>query len=258
MRRWVVALAASVVITATIGCGDDAQQTPTQQVAGTHPPATTQTPTAPPPPAPRPIGQRAVRFVRAYYALLNHRDFDAAWARLSEAMRSKLGPQSLWEDGYALTEGTEVAAASILAQTPTTTTVAVTLHSDDLDVCGDHVPQTFDSRWQLRLSGGELSPTAINNEKVAGGEPVRDPDQCPDYAPVHVPPDYSPPEGFFPAPDYSSPGVAPYEAPPDFCQVNSCIPNFPNGTGYPVQCADGEWSQSGGRQGACSWHGGVD
>lgn len=30
-----------------------------------------------------------------------------------------------------------------------------------------------------------------------------------------------------------------------------------DGTGYSVQCADGVWSNSGGRQGACSSHGGV-
>ena len=35
------------------------------------------------------------------------------------------------------------------------------------------------------------------------------------------------------------------------------IPNYENGTGYRVQCADGMYSQSGGRPGACSGHGGV-
>jgi hypothetical protein len=35
------------------------------------------------------------------------------------------------------------------------------------------------------------------------------------------------------------------------------IPNYDNGNGYPVECADGMWSQSGGIQGACSSHGGV-
>jgi hypothetical protein len=34
------------------------------------------------------------------------------------------------------------------------------------------------------------------------------------------------------------------------------IPNYDEGNGYPVQCADGKWSQSGGIQGACSGHGG--
>lgn len=41
-----------------------------------------------------------------------------------------------------------------------------------------------------------------------------------------------------------------------FCSTHTCIPNFSNGTGYVVQCADGEWSHSGGRPGACSGHGG--
>lgn len=42
----------------------------------------------------------------------------------------------------------------------------------------------------------------------------------------------------------------------DFCSSHDCIPNFSNGRGYPVQCADGTWSDSGGIQGACSGHGG--
>jgi hypothetical protein len=41
-----------------------------------------------------------------------------------------------------------------------------------------------------------------------------------------------------------------------FCDTHTCIPNFPNGNGYIVQCSDGEWSHSGGLSGACSWHGG--
>jgi hypothetical protein len=35
------------------------------------------------------------------------------------------------------------------------------------------------------------------------------------------------------------------------------IPNYDQGTGYRVQCADGMYSHSGGRPGACSHHGGV-
>lgn len=35
------------------------------------------------------------------------------------------------------------------------------------------------------------------------------------------------------------------------------IPNYDNGRGYRVRCADGMYSQSGGRPGACSGHGGV-
>ena len=39
--------------------------------------------------------------------------------------------------------------------------------------------------------------------------------------------------------------------------VGRNIPNYDNGTGYRVQCADGMYSQSGGRPSACSGHGGV-
>lgn len=41
-----------------------------------------------------------------------------------------------------------------------------------------------------------------------------------------------------------------------FCSTHTCIPNFPDGNGAVVQCADGEYSHSGGLSGACSSHGG--
>lgn len=43
----------------------------------------------------------------------------------------------------------------------------------------------------------------------------------------------------------------------DFCETHSCIDYFDEGVGSIVQCADGMWSHSGGRPGACSHHGGV-
>ena len=42
-----------------------------------------------------------------------------------------------------------------------------------------------------------------------------------------------------------------------FCTTHRCIPSFNEGTGTIVQCADREWSHSGGRPGVCSRHGGV-
>jgi hypothetical protein len=42
-----------------------------------------------------------------------------------------------------------------------------------------------------------------------------------------------------------------------FCTAHQCISSFERGTGTIVQCADGEWSHSGGRPGVCSRHGGV-
>jgi hypothetical protein len=41
-----------------------------------------------------------------------------------------------------------------------------------------------------------------------------------------------------------------------FCDTHACISDFDNGVGSIVQCADGEWSHSGGIQGACSGHSG--
>jgi hypothetical protein len=41
-----------------------------------------------------------------------------------------------------------------------------------------------------------------------------------------------------------------------FCATHACIPSYSEGDGYRVECADGEWSHSGGEQGACSDHGG--
>jgi hypothetical protein len=54
-----------------------------------------------------------------------------------------------------------------------------------------------------------------------------------------------------------SAGSYTHAADAQFCTAHSCIPNFPNGSGYIVQCADTEWSHSGGLSGACSDHGGV-
>lgn len=54
--------------------------------------------------------------------------------------------------------------------------------------------------------------------------------------------------------------IAMYEGtrnpPAAFCYVVACIPNFWNGRGYVVMCADGMFSKSGGIRGACNYHGG--
>jgi hypothetical protein len=62
-------------------------------------------------------------------------------------------------------------------------------------------------------------------------------------------------------PDYDDPGYdLSYDdgdPKPDTGEYGDEIPNYDNGRGYRVQCADGMYSQSGGIQGACSGHGGV-
>jgi hypothetical protein len=46
------------------------------------------------------------------------------------------------------------------------------------------------------------------------------------------------------------------DPPDDFCSYFDCIDNFWKGVGYVIQCKDNMFSQSGGRQGSCSYHGG--
>ena len=54
-----------------------------------------------------------------------------------------------------------------------------------------------------------------------------------------------------------TPGNLIYNPPSTFCSYFNCIPSFWNSTnGYVVECADATFSHSGGRSGACSYHGG--
>lgn len=73
----------------------------------------------------------------------------------------------------------------------------------------------------------------------------------PQTGPRRYAPD-SPPVAEEPSPTYDEDIP---EEPPTAPGEN--IPNYENGRGYRVQCEDGTYSQSGGIQGACSWHGGV-
>jgi hypothetical protein len=57
-------------------------------------------------------------------------------------------------------------------------------------------------------------------------------------------------------PAVEGPGSYSHATDSQFCATHVCIANFVNGRGYIVQCLDGEWSHSGGIQGACSYHGG--
>lgn len=67
----------------------------------------------------------------------------------------------------------------------------------------------------------------------------------------------TPAESYTPPPAYTPPADTTPDTTAPFCETHDCIPNYPNGRGSTVQCADGSYSQSGGIQGACSHHGGV-
>lgn len=89
--------------------------------------------------------------------------------------------------------------------------------------------------------------------------PTATPTPTPTPAPPPAPP---PPQNLCGAP--SNPwgynfcgGALIYSPPANFCSYFNCIPSFWKSTnGYVDQCNDGTYSHSGGRQGACSYHGG--
>jgi hypothetical protein len=131
--------------------------------------------------------------------------------------------------------------------------VHVRLRTVDEDACGDKVAQRFEGDWGLSRSHGNWTADAVDLARTSGSPPMSDPADCLDNSdggdlggdPSDLPPDAS-------VPDYTPPDDS-----ADFCDTHDCIPNFDNGNGSIVQCSDGERSQSGGIQGACSQHGGV-
>lgn len=65
-----------------------------------------------------------------------------------------------------------------------------------------------------------------------------------------------PPPNSTPESTVEGPGSSSHATDAQFCSTHECIENFGSGHGYIVQCADGQWSHSGGLSGACSDHGG--
>ncbi|ADD40099.1 hypothetical protein [Stackebrandtia nassauensis] len=57
--------------------------------------------------------------------------------------------------------------------------------------------------------------------------------------------------------NYCGTGGVVHDPPGDICFYFECIDYFDEGKGYMVACDDGMVSMSGGRSGACSYHGGV-
>lgn len=252
-RPFVVVLIAALA--AETGCGTEDGDARRAHTTVSPPPTTMPNPTLDPPA--RDYSREAERFVRSHYRTLNRREFEEAWEHLSPEAQATLGPFQQWVSGYELTEGTTPATVAALNADSRHARVSVELNSDDLDECGNHVPQHFEGTWTLRRTAGKWSAVSAVITKTGGGEPVRDPAQCIDWTTVDPPTGYEPPDAGFtylPNPD---PGEPLYLPPADFCATHDCIPNFYNGTGYPTQCADGTWSNSGGRPGACSWHGGL-
>ena len=222
---------------AALGCGESSPSEPSTEQAQTA----TQLPAT--------QGELAVQLVRRHYQQLNRGRFGDAWQNLSSQLQEESGGYHDWREGYAFTEGTYIERASATSEAAQTVSVEVEFNSDDLDACGNHVAQQFEGVWHTVIGA---SPSLADAEivKTGGGDPIRDVGLCPAVV------EPTPPTADY-AEQYREELGDSYEPALDFCDTHECIPNFGNGRGYPVQCEDGTWSQSGGIQGACSWHGGV-
>ena len=135
---------------------------------------------------------------------------------------------------------------------------------------GAHIAVT--GAWVLDLDHGWLEihpvaafgppPTAASPSPTAVQAPPSAAPPPPPPAPAPAPPPPPPPQNLCGAP--ANPwgynfcgGSFIYSPPSNFCSYFSCIPSFWRSTnGYVDECRDGTYSHSGGRSGACSYHGG--
>jgi hypothetical protein len=196
--------------------------------------------------------------VRDYYGDLDSKRLEAAWSRLSPAVRAHLGGYAMWSEGQTGTTAVTVTSVHTDRVSTTSASVAVALRTTSVDVCSRTVHQTFAGTWTLARHSGHWVATNLHIEKTGGGTERSDYSECdaagansgsPETAPDYVPDDSDVPVD----PDVPSAG----SDDSSFCDIHDCIPNFDNGNGSVVQCEDGTYSHSGGIQGACSHHGGV-
>jgi hypothetical protein len=210
--------------------------------------------------------------LKPYYARLFTADVPAAWNQERDEQGTTARTTSQWRDPtdsntsvlIDTSEGEDYTpqqkAESVRAQTSRASSYREISFAPtqlggrdgwewDFEVSGDRRVDYFVSACNTAFAVlGSTSPERFDGlqrafRDVAGSVAPN----CPDAgAPPNPVPLSGPPE----VPPSSS-------VPQSFCETHRCIPNFPNGTGSVVQCNDGTYSHSGGRPGACSWHGGV-
>jgi hypothetical protein len=182
----------------------------------------------------------AKRYVTRYYESINVSDYRAAWKRMPTAARSHAGSFAAWKAGYGQTMSSDATNVSATMAGQTSATVTVALRATDLDACADEVRQRFAVTWKLARSGSGWAATSLTARKVSGRSPTTDASSCDEVLDEPLPALSDDPD--------SSVG---------FCEIHDCIENFESGSGSIARCADGMYSHSGGRQGACSGHGGL-
>jgi hypothetical protein len=198
--------------------------------------------------------------VRGYYGNLDAKRLATAWARLSPAVRGQLGGYETWSAGQQSTTAVTVTSVHAVRASKASALVEVALRTTSVDVCSRTVHQRFAGTWALARANGRWVAASLHIEKTGGGTERTDYTECDDTgsrtgSPATAPDSSATPPDY--APDDSDVPDAGTEDDPGFCDTHDCIPNFDNGNGSIVQCADGTYSHSGGIQGACSHHGGV-
>ena len=216
--------------------------------------------------------ERAVEgSVRDFYAEVGFGEYDAAWGRLTESVQETLGGFDAWQAGYGSSVSTRASSIEAVEASPRRAVVLFKLRSKDIDACADPVVQRFAGRWELAKVGRHWRATAISAEKVAGGTPIASVEDCPGYGEdiQALSGESGPDLGSAPSDGYAYPdepdyGYDPYEDPdygysPDdeYGADAPTTEDFGSGHGSVGLCEDGTLSDSIGRQGACSHHGGV-
>jgi len=161
---------------------------------------------------------------------------------------------------------TAVTSIATLAVTPNTTTTALAVQTTTVMIANASTPQPA-LQEQLTTPIPATVTVAPPTTTAIPAPPTETLIPAPPTATsVPAPP---PTATLIPAPQYPAVGGNPYgytlvntgkliySPPSDICNYITCIPSFWQSTkGYVDQCSDGMFSHSGGRQGACSHHGG--
>ncbi len=207
----------------------------------------------------------AVRVVRGFYAAIDDEQFLRAWSRLSPDLQSQFGGYEQWKAGYesAVSSEVEGAVGRALDAQGDRVDVRLSLRAVDVDACSRRVAQRFEGTWRLSRSSGLWRAQRISMRKTGGGtvrtsvthcpEPV-DPSSVlgPSPAPSYDPPSFDPP-----AVPYTRPRDSDYTDRNGTYNGTPTTRDFGSGRGSVGRCSDGTLSDSIGRPGACSHHGGV-
>lgn len=229
--RW---LAAGLLVVGILGMGACSGSTPSRpQAAASETSTPPLSPSAPatrriPAPGPSSVQPAPVTpdaVVLAYFQAINDHNYAEAW---------RLGGKNLGQSYGAFVSGFADTESDAVTITETNgDTVSIQLLATHTDGSQQHYAGTY------TVTDGVITSAEVHAVPSAPGAAT-----C--GAPEN-------PYGY----TFCGTDQLIYSTPPDFCSYFTCIDTFEDGRGYVVQCADGDFSKSGGRPGACSSHEGV-